>query len=250
MASLGIVYGCLFYFATLVLVFGLARKIIQYARTPAPLKISLTPAPKTHKGVILRLLREVIVFESLFKSNKWIWLFGWLFHFSLLLVLLRHLWYFTDPVWTWVLWMQPLGYYATYGMLIGLAGLWARRFVVDRIRYISSLSDHLMLALLISIGISGAMIKFLGHTDILQVKTFIQGLMTFEFNPLSAETRGDALLLIHLALVITLILIFPFSKLLHAPGVFFSPTLNQPDNPRERRYIAKWAANQRTVKSK
>jgi len=45
--------------------------------------------------------REVALFESLFKSNKWIWLFGWLFHVSLLLVVLRHLRYFTDPVWFW-----------------------------------------------------------------------------------------------------------------------------------------------------
>ena len=32
-------------------------------------------------------------------------------------------------------------------------------------------------------------------------------------------------------------IIFPFSKLLHAPGVFFSPTRNQVDNPREQRHL-------------
>ena len=39
-----------------------------------------------------------------------------------------------------------------------------------------------------------------------------------------------------------LMLIFPFSKLLHAPGMFFSPSRNQVDNPRERRHLAPWAA--------
>ena len=34
-------------------------------------------------------------------------------------------------------------------------GLWARRFLVDRVRYISAPSDHLMLALLVAIGASG-----------------------------------------------------------------------------------------------
>jgi nitrate reductase gamma subunit len=29
---------------------------------------------------------------------------------------------------------------------------------------------------------------------------------------------------------------------LHAPGVFFSPSRNQVDNPRERRHLAPWAA--------
>jgi hypothetical protein len=28
---------------------------------------------------------------------------------------------------------------------------------------------------------------------------------------------------------------------LHAPGLFFSPTRNQVDNPREKRHIARWA---------
>jgi hypothetical protein len=36
-------------------------------------------------------------------------------------------------------------------------------------------------------------------------------------------------------------IIFPFSKLLHAPGVFFSPTRNQVDNPREQRHVVDWA---------
>ena len=35
--------------------------------------------------------------------------------------------------------------------------------------------------------------------------------------------------------------LFPFSKLLHAPGVFFSPSRNQVDNSREKRHVAKWA---------
>jgi hypothetical protein len=31
--------------------------------------------------------------------------------------------------------------------------------------------------------------------------------------------------------------VFPVSKLLHAPGVFFSPTRNQADDSRERRHV-------------
>jgi hypothetical protein len=42
-------------------------------------------------------------------------------------------------------------------------------------------------------------------------------------------------------LVAALMIVFPFSKLLHVPGVFFSPTRNQIDNPREQRHIAEWA---------
>jgi nitrate reductase gamma subunit len=123
-------------------------------------------------------------------------------------------------------------------MLAGLAGLWARRFLVDRVRYISSLSDHLMLALLIAIGLSGLGLKFLAHTDIVMVKAYMLGLLRFDLQPLPA----DGFLLLHLSLVLILMLVFPISKLLHAPGLFFMPTRNQVDNPREARHTAGWTA--------
>jgi nitrate reductase gamma subunit len=232
------IYAGMFYIATLLLVGGLVYKIYDYSRTPAPLKIPTTPAPTTQKGVVYRMAKEVVLFESLFKSNKWIWVFGWLFHFGLLLVLLRHLRYFTEPVWSWVGFIQPFGKYASIMMVVGLAGLLARRFVVDRVRYISTPSDYLMLVLLIAIGLSGMLMTFVAHTDIVSLKAFFMGLMYFDVQPLPQ----DPILLAHLALVALLMVIFPISKLLHAPGVFFSPTRNQADNPREHRHVAAWAA--------
>ncbi len=237
MSTVSVVYTILFYAATLLLVVGLAYRIAIYARTPAPLKIPTTPAPTTRLGVVMRMVREVTVFESLFKSNKWIWLFGWVFHFAMLVVLLRHLRYFTEPVWTWVTLIQPFGIYAGFGMVIGLLGLWARRLVVDRVRYISAPSDHLMLLLLLSIAGSGLYMKYLAHTDIVALKAFFLGLIYFDWQPLPP----DPALLVHLALVASLMIVFPISKLLHAPGVFFSPTRNQVDDAREHRHIAPWA---------
>ncbi len=231
-------YAILFYVATAVLIGGLVYRIRLYWMTPAPLKIPTTPAPTTQTGVAFRLVREVVLFESLFKANKWIWLFGWLFHFGLLVVLIRHVRYFINPVPDVIAMMQPFGVYAAFAMVAGLAGLWARRFVVPRVRYISAPSDHLMLALLMGIGLSGMAMKFYAHTDIVGVKAFFIGLMTFSWQPLPA----DPMLLVHLTLVLVLMLIFPFSKLLHGVGLFFSPTRNQADNPREKRHLAPWAA--------
>jgi nitrate reductase gamma subunit len=239
MSLLTIIYACMFYAATALMVGGLAYKIAGYARTPAPLKIPTTPAPTTTSGVALRMAREVVLFESLFKANKWIWIFGWVFHGALLLVLLRHLRYFIEPVPGVIAAIQPFGLYAGFAMIAGLAGLWARRFLVERIKYISTPSDHLMLALLIAIGASGLTMKFVSHTDIVAVKAFILGVMLFDWQPLPA----DAPLLVHLFLVATLMSIFPLSKLLHAPGLFFSPSRNQADNSREQRHVAPWAAN-------
>jgi len=247
------IYAFLFYFAFVVLVAGLGYKILQYARTPAPLKIPTTPAPTTRSGVVLRMGREVVLFESLFRSNKWIWIFGWLFHAGLFIVLARHLRYFTEPVWWWVDLIQPFGKYGAFAMIIGLVGLWARRLLVDRVRYITSPSDHLMLLLLTAIGVSGALMTFVNHTDIVGVKAFFLGIMGFEFASMQ-PLPGDILLLLHLGMVVVLMLIFPFSKLLHAPGVFFSPSRNQVDNPRaepglrahDSRHVAPWAVELET----
>jgi nitrate reductase gamma subunit len=234
---LSVFFAVLFYIATAVLVGGLAYRIYQFATTPAPLKIPTTPAPVTQSGVVLRMFREVVFFESLFKGTKWTWVFSWAFHMGMFLVLVRHLRYFTDPVWTPVALIQPFGIYAGFAMLFGLAGLWARRFLVDRVRYISAPSDHLMLVLLLAIAASGLTMTFVAHTDVVMVKQFFRGLMTFNWSPLPA----DFFVIVHLLLVALLMLVFPFSKLLHAPGIFFSPSRNQVDNPREKRHIAAWA---------
>ncbi|MFA5826734.1 MAG: respiratory nitrate reductase subunit gamma [Gallionellaceae bacterium] len=236
MASM--IFAILFYLATLVFVVGLLYRINTYARTPAPLKIPTTPAPTTTGGVVLRMTREVVFFESLFKANLWTWSMGWLFHASMALVVLRHLRYFIEPVWGWVAFIQPFGMYAGITMLLGLCGLWARRLFVERIRYISTPSDHLMLLLFIAIAASGLLMSFVVHTDVIAVKGFFQGLMQFSIQPLPADT----LLVLHLLSVVALLVIFPLSKLLHAPGVFFSPTRNQTDNPREKRHLSAWAA--------
>ena len=238
MSILTVIVALVFYAAAAILVAGLAHKIAQYARTPAPLKIPTTPAPITRSGVAARLVREVVLFESLFKASKWTWLFGWFFHAALLVVLVGHLRYFTEPVWIPVAFVQGIAPYAGLAMVAGLAGLWARRFLVDRVRYISAPSDHLMLALLVAIGGSGVAMRFGVHTDIVALKAFALGLVRFDWQPIPS----DGVLLLHLGLVASLMAVFPFSKLLHAPGLFFSPTRNQTDDPRERRHVTPWAA--------
>jgi nitrate reductase gamma subunit len=238
MTALTIAYALLFYAATAALVVGVAVKVLGYLRTPAPLKIPTTPAPTTGSGVALRMAREVVLFESLFKSNKWTWILGWSFHAALALVLLRHVRYFQQPVRDVIAFVQPFGTYAGFAMVAALAGLWARRFLVDRVRWISTPSDHLHLALLLAIGASGLGMRFVAHTDIVALKAFMLGLMRFDWQPLPA----DPALLIHLTLVALLMIVFPISKLMHAPGLFFSPTRNQADTAREARHIAAWAA--------
>lgn len=231
------VVSMVLYVAALVMLIGVGRKVWQYARTPAPLKIPTTPAPTTRTGVVMRMLREVVVFESLFKASKWTWIFAWTFHFGLLVALLVHLRFFTEPVWWWVVLIAPLSPYAGLAMGFGLLGLLARRCLVDRVRYISAPSDYLMLILLLAIAASGLSMRYLSRIDIVALKQYALGLVAFEFGPLPS----GIVLLVHLFLVAVLLLIFPFSKLLHVPGLFFSPSRNQVDNSREQRHVTRWA---------
>jgi nitrate reductase gamma subunit len=241
MTTISLIFTLLFYAVSIVFIIGMVRKIYSYFKTPAPLKIVVSPAPLTKTGVWTRLFGEVVLFFSLFKSNKWTWLFGWLFHIGLLLVLIRHLRYFwPGDVPEILMFTQPFKY-AAFAMIIGLFGLLGRRIFVERVRYISAPSDYLMLIMLIIIGVSGSVMTFTSnHTDIVMVKDFTSGLMTLNWANMPTEVH----FVIHFFLVLVLLVVFPISKLLHVPGVFFSPTRNQVDDARKKRHISPWALAQ------
>lgn len=243
MSALSILYVILFYVAIITLIAGITNKLLQYKRVPAPLKIAVTPAPLTKTGVAYRFFTEVVLFNSLFRATKWTWIFSIMFHLSLLLAFFRHLRYLisSDSIfWPLVnnMVVQSFGHYAGFAMLAGLLGLLARRIFVDRVRYISSISDYLMLILILGIAGTGLSIAYVAHTDVVQLKAFVMGLFLFDWQDLPA----DPVLLAHLTMVLFLAMIFPISKLLHAPGLFMSPTRYQIDNPREKRHLSPWGA--------
>ena len=237
LSALSILFAALFYAAAAVLFFGFLSKIYQFAATPAPLKIPTTPAPATALGAAGRVAAEVLFFTSLFKGNKWTWLGGYVFHAALALVLLRHLRYFLQPTPALVELAGPPGVWAGIVMTAALVYLWIRRKAVDRAAYISLLADYFALGLIALIGITGLLMKFVFRTDVAAVKSFIIGLVTF--SPVAMP--ADPLFMLHLLLVMALMVYFPYSKLLHAGGVFFSPTRTQADDCRERRHVNPWA---------
>jgi nitrate reductase gamma subunit len=232
---IGMLMAVLLYAGAATLLLGVALRVVRYLRTPAPLKIPTMPAPTTRAGVALRMLREVVLFESLFKATRWTWLAGWIFHAALLLVVVAHLRFFLDPVPSPVIavlaWLRP----ASIALVVALVALALRRLCVDRVRYISAPSDHLLLLLLLAIALSGLLLGTVLYADVLAVRRFGLGLARFSIEALPAEP----MLLAHLLLVALLMAVFPFSKLLHAPGVFFSPTRYQVDDGRRRRASAR-----------
>ncbi len=240
MNGLSSAFNLLAYAAALIFALGLLNKIVLYFKTPSPLKIPTTPAPKTSMGVVMRLIPEILLFRSLLKggtAEKILWLGGWFFHVSFLLIILRHLRYFVYPVPDWIMSVQQIGIWAAWIFPVALLVLIVRRFVIDRLIAISLFQDYFVLLLIISIGITGLLMKYFIRTNLVDVKAFIFGVVT-----LSPTTVPDSLLfLIHFSLVLLLLVYFPFSKLIHAWGILMSPTRVQTDNPREVRHVAPWA---------
>jgi nitrate reductase gamma subunit len=241
LTGLSIIFVALSYASFGVFLAAFLIKIYGYASTPSPLKIPTTPAPTTPMGVAARMAGEVIFFTSLFKGNKWTWLGGYLFHLALAAVLLRHLRYFLDPVPAPVAFMtypglEP-GVWAGVVMALALGYLFVRRLWVDRVKYISLFADYFALGLIGLIGLTGIIMKFLYRADVEGIKEFTMGLATLH----PANIPSDPMFMIHLLLVMTLLVYFPFSKLMHLGGVFFSPTRTQVDDCRERRHVNPWA---------
>lgn len=188
----------------------------------------LTPAPFTRREMWWKLSLEVFGFRSLLRADKWLWLCAWLFHVSLLFIFLRHLRYFTYPVWSWVVAVQNLGMWAGWIFWGSSLLLLLRRCVLPRVRYVSTPSDYAWLILIIFISSSGLLTRFFYHTDIVQLKVFILSLS--QFQPTSFP--HDSVIILHILSAVILLILFPFSKLWHGVGLFFHPTRTQIDNIR------------------
>ncbi|GAB6057473.1 sulfate reduction electron transfer complex DsrMKJOP subunit DsrM [Desulfonatronum parangueonense] len=266
------------YAAILVFLIGFTVRIVDWARSPVPFRIPTTAgqqktldwikpskidSPYTTWGVVGRMALEVLFFRSLFRntkmsltegklvygSEKWLWLGGIVFHYSFLLIVIRHLRFFTEPVPGFVQVLENVdgmlqigspGLYMTDVFLVAaLLFLLLRRFYDSQMRYISHAADYFPLFLILGIALSGIMMRYFTKVDLMGVKVLAMGLATF--NPTVPDGLG-AMFYIHLFLFSVLLAYFPFSKLMHLGGVFLSPTRNLPNDSRMVRHVNPWNA--------
>lgn len=223
------------YLSTAIFLIGFLYRLFVWGRTPVPLRVVTTPAPATRGGVLWRLIGDALWFPNLFKGEKFLWAAGITFHIFLWLVLLRHLRYFLYPVPGFVEGIQSLGLYAGYLIPIPLGLLLARRLVEEKALYISILGDYFSLFLLLVIVISGTLLGVFFRTYLVEVKAYVLGMIHFQ--PMIPQTHW--LFGLHLFLVMILLIYFPFSKLMHSGGLFWSPTRNQRADF-EKRFVNPW----------
>jgi len=105
------------------------------------------------------------------------------------------------------------------------------------VNYISFSADFFPLFLIMGIALSGLFMRYLAKVDIVAIKAFTIGLVTF--HPVIPEGVGSVFY-VHLFFVSILLAYFPFSKLMHAGGVFLSPTRNMANNSRAERHVNPW----------
>ena len=234
------IYLLITYSVGLIFVIGVVLRIYQYATTPQPIKIMLTPAPLTKSGAFIRVLGEVFFFKSLFKSNKSTWVFGYLFHISFFLLIFMHFlrhFIYSNPLPWWYSIFVNIGIVCGIIMVLSLFLLLMRRVIIERVKFISLFQDYLILILLMLIGLAGLSLNYVLTPSSLtvvdnQLDPYMNGLLTFQFT----NIPSNPVFLIHYTLVMLLVLYIPFSKVMHFVGIFFSPTRNMADNPIEERY--------------
>jgi len=265
------------YLAVLIFFVGFINKVLDWAKSPVPFRITTTCGqqksldwiqqskidnPSTTGGVIIRMLLEILLFRSLFRNSRvefkgkkvtykwvvWLWLFAIMFHYSFLVVVIRHLRFFVEPVPFFVSTLETVD-----GMLqIGLPGLFIssvallggatlllmRRILLPKMNYISRVADYFPLFLIIGIAGTGIMMRHFTKVDVVKVKELTLGLATF--HPGLPEGGVGALFYVHIFFVSLLVAYIPFSKIMHMGGIFLSPTRNLANNNRMKRHINPW----------
>ncbi len=265
------------YAAVATFMVGFIYRVLKWASSPVPFNIPtiggqekslawIKPdnvgSPYNTKGVLARMALEVLLFRSLFwnervemkrahellyKRNLYLWLGGLAFHWSLFIILFRHMRFFAEPVPSAVLVVQtldgvfqpivPILYISDVVIVIALTYLFLRRVIYPQIRYISLPSDYFAVLLFLGVVVSGLLMRIFFKADLVKVKGWVMGMLSL--HPSVPEGIG-LLFYIHLFLVCILIAYFPFSKLMHMAGTLLSPTHNLKNISRMNRHVNPW----------
>jgi nitrate reductase gamma subunit len=259
------------YAACAILLGGICARIWRWAATPVPFRIPTTCGqqkslswiksatfdnPSTGIAAAVRMALEVLLFRSLFRNtrskvaegkasfgeSKFLWLGALGFHWSLLMILLRHVRLLVEPVPAFVLLLQrvdgvPVVYASDVIVIASLAYLLLRRMREPMVRYVSLFTDYFALFLLLGIALSGVLMRHAARVDVAAIKQFALGLATF--HPVIPQILSPVFM-VHLLLVSTLAAYLPFSKLMHMGGIFLSPTRNLANNNRSERHVNPW----------
>ncbi len=224
-----VVGGLLQYLALLAFVLRMRYRFYSWYKPPQPAKMMLFY--NQEKSTLRGIVEEVLLFPSLFKGDRLLWSFSWIFHATLALVILGHIRVFTALADTLLMSLgmstegidqMSVSAGGAAGIVLLAAGilLLVRRFTIPRVREISRSPDFLALLLLIAIIITGDLMRFGAHFDLEQTRIWAASLVT-----LTPVVPMNNMFLLHALFGQLLIIFIPFSKILHFGGIFFTQAL-------------------------
>lgn len=237
----------LLYISTAVFIIGMWHQIRDIAKTPNPLVIPQTPQAADMCGVVRRMAGDLFLFKSLLKGSRSLWTAGIIFHFSFAILMGFHLFglvsYIVEKASDIHISTETMGLLSNIATFTGvlfitsLIALMIIRTYDEKSTYYSRFVDYFVILLIFLIGITGIFMKINSFgPDLPKVKDFMINI--FSIHPKSIPM--NLFFITHLTLVSILLLVFPFTKMIHAVGFFFSPTRNMPNNPRAVRHINVW----------
>ncbi|HNW26922.1 MAG TPA: sulfate reduction electron transfer complex DsrMKJOP subunit DsrM [Spirochaetota bacterium] len=258
------------------LVAGMAFRVARWTMTPVPFNIAVTCGQqKSIPGVrpdpldnpqrpwtaALRVIIEAALFRSLFRNSKarrsrnaivygpstWLWLGSMAFHWTMLIIVLRHLRLAIEPVPAWAELLQRADGIFHIGtppllltdiiILCALLFLIMRRIADRKTAYISLFQDYFFLALIGAVALSGIWLRHFSRVDLLAVKQYVLGLLALK--PALPDGAPPSFY-VHITLVSILAAAIPAGKISHMAGMFLSPTRNTAADSRRRRHINPW----------
>jgi len=274
------------YLALITFVLGFAARVIGWSRSAVPFRIPTTggqqktlpwiqhsqfDSPVSTWQIVVRMALEIFTFRSLFRNTRmklneggrisyqleiFLWAAALAFHYAFLVVLIRHLRLFIEPVPFWVQLIENVDSFFRVEIIypaikFGLPGvfisgivllaavtfLFLRRIFVPQVKYISIASDYFPLFLIFGIALSGVFMRYVTKVDVSAIKALTMGLITFR--P-TIPDGVSAVFFVHIFFVSILLAYFPFSKLMHLGGIFLSPTRNMATDTRARRHVNPW----------
>ena len=229
-----VIGGILPYVAVAVFLAAMTYRIYVWKKLPQP-PITLFPAPPTGGSNTVNTIKEAAFFRSLFRGDRLLWSFAWVFHVVLALIFIGHLRVFTnvDAVLTQAgmtessiqLMSSGVGGAAGIIVLVTALLLLIRRFTIKRVRDITGYGDIFALLLIGAILLTGNMMRFgAEHFDLAAAREYFAALATFK-GVSDAAVLDNNVFLIHMGLALVLVMYIPFSKILHFGGIFFTHQL-------------------------
>lgn len=201
MRIIGIALAFAYYLSVLFFLGNYTAKVLIWVKgKPVNGTMSHTLTMKTLAMAVC----DMLFFRRLLIVNDLLWIGEWTFHISFVLVILRHLRYFLDPLPPCIWALQTPGIIAGYVLPLSLAYIFTVKFLVERKKYFSSYNFSLLVLILL-LSVSGLYMRTIYHPDIVSVKTFIMGIVTFRFG----AVPGSIFFIFHFALVLTLIVNLP-----------------------------------------